>query len=88
MTYSHGDLDDLAEDIVQMVLDFAALGLEDIVEMYAFHPPVRPGGFTFPDYTKFRVKACVKTVLQNRMTRTKNSNGSLRQKSNKDDERR
>jgi len=39
-----GGLDDLAQDIAQMFLGFAALDLEDIVAMYQFHRPVRPGG--------------------------------------------
>jgi len=39
---SDGDLDDLAQDIIVMSLEFAVNGLEDLVEMYAFHPPVSP----------------------------------------------
>jgi hypothetical protein len=88
ITLPDGGLDDLTQKITQMFLDFVAADLEDVVALYPFHQSLRPRGFTFPDYMKFWVKACVKTMLQNRMTRTKNSNGSLRQKSNKDDEQR
>ena len=55
-----------------MFLDFAAADLEDVVALYGFLPALRPGGFSFPDYMRFRVKACVETVLQNRMTDTDN----------------
>jgi hypothetical protein len=39
---SDGDLDDLAQNIIVMSLEFAVNGLEDIVEMCAFHPAARP----------------------------------------------
>jgi hypothetical protein len=65
-----GGLDDLTEEIVQMFVGFVAAELEDVVAMYDFHRSLRPEGFSFPDYMKFRVKACVETVLQNRMTDT------------------
>jgi hypothetical protein len=81
-------LDDMAQEIMQMFLDFAALGLEGVVALYEFHRSLRLGGFSFPDYMRFRVKACVETVLQNRMTSTENSGDSLRQKPNQDDCRR
>lgn len=67
-----GGLDDLSQEITQMFLDFAAADLEDVVAMYVTFRPIRPGGFSFPDYMRFRVKACVETVLQNRMTDTDN----------------
>jgi hypothetical protein len=57
----------LARDIVGMFLDFAALDLEDIVAMYAFHPPARPGeskAAHFRDYIRLRVAACVPIVLK------------------------
>jgi hypothetical protein len=60
-------LDDMAQEITQMFVDFAALGLEDVVELYGFYQSMRPEGFSFPDYMRFRVKACVDTVLQNRI---------------------
>ena len=71
-----GDLDDMAQDLIVMVLDFAALGLEDIVEMYAFHPPVRPGesrSAHFRDYMRLRVMACVQVMLQSEPTGTDDS---------------
>jgi len=64
LALSDGDLDSLAQDIVQMFLDFLAGDLEDVVALYEFHRSLRPGGFSFPDYMKFRVKACVETVLE------------------------
>ena len=60
----NGALDGLAQEITQVFLDFEALGLEDVVALYGFHRSLRLGGFTFPDYMKFRVKACVETVLR------------------------
>jgi len=61
-----GGLDDLAQDIVVMFLDFA-VDLEDIVEMYPFHPPVRPGerrSAHFNDYIRLRVRLGVETLLK------------------------
>jgi hypothetical protein len=61
------DLSDLAQDIVQMFLDFAALDLEDIVAMYQFHRPVRPGGcrsVRFHAYIRLRAAACVPFALR------------------------
>jgi hypothetical protein len=72
-----GGLDDLAQEITQMFLDFAAADLEDVVALYGFHHSLRPEGFSFPDYMKFRVKACVETVVQNRMTSSESSGDSL-----------
>jgi hypothetical protein len=85
---SDDGLDALVQKITQMFLRFVAADLEDVVAMYAFHRSLRLGGFSFPDYMRFRVKACVETVLQNRMTSTENSGDSLRQKPNQDDCRR
>jgi hypothetical protein len=68
---SDDDLDDLAQDIIVMLLDFAVSGLEDIIEMYAFHPPMRPGecrSAHFHDYIRFRVMACVLAMLQTKPT--------------------
>jgi hypothetical protein len=64
ITLSDNGLDDLAQNIVQMFLDFVAADLEDVVALYEFHRSLRPGGFSFPDYMRFRVKACVETVLK------------------------
>jgi hypothetical protein len=61
-------LDDLAQEITQMFLDFVAAGLEDVVAMYAFHTPVRPGerrSAHFHGYLRLRVKACVPVALRN-----------------------
>jgi hypothetical protein len=77
LAMSGGGLDDLTQEITQMFLDFAALGFEDVVALYEFHRTLRPEGFSFPDYMKFRVKACVETVLQNRMTSSESSGDSL-----------
>jgi hypothetical protein len=37
-------MDDMAQDVIAMLLDFAAPGLEDIFDMYPFRPPTRPWG--------------------------------------------
>ena len=63
----HGGLDDLAQEIKEMFIGFDEEGLEDVVALFPFHQSLRPG-FSFHDYMRFRVKACVETVLQNRMT--------------------
>jgi hypothetical protein len=55
------DLDDLAQDVIVMFLDFSA-DLEDIFEMYPLHPPMRPGGSRsahFHEYIRHRVRATV-----------------------------
>jgi len=69
----HGGLDNLAREITQMFLDFAALGLEDVVELYGFYQSMRPGlcgAGGFHTYVKLRVAACVPVVLGNDPTRT------------------
>jgi hypothetical protein len=60
-------LDDLAQDIEQMFLDFAALGFEDVVGLYGFYKSMRPGlcGVGgFHAYVKLRMAACVPVVLK------------------------
>jgi hypothetical protein len=66
-------LDVLAMDIEQMFLDFLAAHLEDVVAMYPFHQPVRPGACNsaqFHAYMRMRVAACVPVVLRNDPTGT------------------
>jgi hypothetical protein len=66
------DLDDLAQDIVVMFLEFSEDDLEDIVEMYPLHPPMRPGGSRsaqFHDYIRHRVRAALRTLLKDRAPR-------------------
>jgi hypothetical protein len=68
---SDDDLDDLAQDIVLMFLDFST-DLEDIFEMYPLHPPMRPGGCRsqhFHHYLKLRVRAAMLTLLRDRVPR-------------------
>lgn len=68
-----GGLDDLAQDIVQMFLEFKAVDLEDVVAMYPYHKPVRPGerrSAHFRDYMRLRVMACVRVMLQSEATGT------------------
>jgi hypothetical protein len=60
----HSDLAGLAQQIEEMFVGFAAADLEDVVALYPFHQSLRPGGFTFDGYMKFRVKACMETVLK------------------------
>jgi hypothetical protein len=62
-----GSLEDLAQEIKDMFVGFDEEGLEDVVALFPFHQSLRPG-FSFHDYMKFRVRACVPVVLQNRMT--------------------
>jgi len=55
------DLDDLAQDVVVMLLD-SSTDLEDVVEMYATCPPPRPGRCRsqhFHLYIRLRVRAAV-----------------------------
>ena len=60
-----GSLDELALEIMLMFLDFAALGLEDIVELYDFHKSMCPEKCgDFHAYIRFRVAACVPVVLK------------------------
>ena len=66
---SDDDLDDLAQDIVLMFLDFST-DLEDIFEMYPRHPPMRPGGCRsqhFHHYLKLRMRAAVLSELELRL---------------------
>jgi hypothetical protein len=63
---SDDDLDDLAQDIVVMFLDFAATGLGDIFDMYPFRPPMRPWGCQseqFREYVTLRVMAGMLAML-------------------------
>ena len=67
LAMSDGSLDDLAREITRMFLDFAALGLEDIVELYEFYKPMRPGecgSRDFDSYIRFRIAACLPVVLK------------------------
>lgn len=62
-----GGLDLLAQDSVQMFIDFVAGDLEDIVAMYPFHKPVRPGACgsaRFDDYIRMRVAAFIPVALR------------------------
>ena len=68
-----GALDDLAQDVVQMFLDFNGLGLEDVVQMFSFYSTLHPeryGRAHFHDYIRMRVAACVPVVLRNDPTGT------------------
>jgi hypothetical protein len=65
VSLSDDDLDDLAQDIVAMFLDFAQ-DLEDIVEMYPLQPPMRPGrcqSEQFREYVTLRVMAGMLAML-------------------------
>jgi hypothetical protein len=71
VSLSDDDLDDLAQDIVAMFLD-SSTDLEDIVEMYPLHPPMRPGRCRsqhFHHYLKLRVRAAMLTLLRDRVPR-------------------
>ena len=62
-------LDDLAQDIIVMFLDFVVLDLEGIVEMYPFHRSLcrgakEPMSVHFHGYIKLRVRAGVETLLK------------------------
>ena len=70
LALNDGGLNDLAQEITQMFLDFVEFDLEDVVALYDFHRSLRPGGFTFDSYMKFRVKASVPVVLRNNPTET------------------
>jgi hypothetical protein len=59
-------LDSLAKEIVQMWVDFAALGLEDVIELFNFYRSMHPGGCEsehFEEYIRMRAAACVPVVL-------------------------
>ena len=71
VSLSDNDLDDLAQDIVAMFLEFSQ-DLEDIVEMYPLRPPMRPGrcrSAYFHHYLKLRVRAAMLTLLRDRVPR-------------------
>jgi hypothetical protein len=70
LALSGSGLDDLAQEITQILVGFVEADLEDVIALYEFHRSLRSGAFCFPDYMKFRVKACVETVLQNRIADT------------------
>jgi hypothetical protein len=64
-----GVLDDLAQEITQMFLDFLAADLEDVVAMFPFDKSFRPragehGSAKFQRYVRFRVKAAVQSLLK------------------------
>ena len=64
-----GSLEDLAQEITQMFLDFVALDLEDVVAMFPLDKFFRPragehGSEKFERYVRFRVKAAVQAVLK------------------------
>jgi hypothetical protein len=73
-----GGLEDLAHEVEEMFVSFLDGDLEDVVALYEFHRSLRPEGLSFPDYMKFRVRACVPVVLQNRMTDADNLGESRR----------
>jgi hypothetical protein len=61
-------LDHLAREVTRMFVDFAALGLEDVVELYGYYKSMRPGlcgAGGFHAYVKLRVTACVPVALKN-----------------------
>ncbi|MGA2608710.1 MAG: hypothetical protein ABSH01_14795 [Terriglobia bacterium] len=63
---SDDDMDDMAQDLIVMFLDFAATGLEDIFDMYPFRPPMRPWGCRsaqFREYVTLRVMAGMLAML-------------------------
>ena len=63
-----GGLDDLAQGIVQMFLDFAAADLEDVVAMYVTFRPIRPRedrSEHFHSYVKMRVRAALPILIGN-----------------------
>ncbi len=77
---SDDDPDDLAKDIIVMSLDFAVSGLEDIIEMYAFHQPVRPEerrSAHFHEYVRLRVMSIVLAMLETKPTGTDDFGESL-----------
>jgi hypothetical protein len=60
-------LDNWAQGLIQMFLDFLMLGLEDIVEMYAFPLRPIPGGCEserFHNYIRQRVRAALPVLLR------------------------
>ena len=77
ITLPDSGLDDLTQKITQMFLDFVAADLEDVVALYPFHQSLHPGRWSFPDYMKFRVKACVETLLKHDPPSGRNRENSL-----------
>ena len=71
-----GGLDELALEVTQMFTGFVEADLEDVVALHGFHRSLHPEGLSFHDYMKFRVRACVPVVLQNRMSDTDNPGDS------------
>jgi hypothetical protein len=64
---SDDDMDDMAQDLILMFLDFAAAGLEDIIGMYPFRPPMRPAGCRseqFHEYVTLRVMSGMLAMLR------------------------
>jgi len=62
-------LGNLARDIIAMFLDFVALDLEDIVEMYPFHRSLcrgakEPMSAHFHGYITLRIRAAVETLVE------------------------
>jgi len=77
---SDDDLDDMAQDLIVMFLDFAANGFEDIMEMYPLRPPMRPWGCQseqFREYVTLRVMAGMLAMLRTEPTGTDDPGKSL-----------
>jgi hypothetical protein len=77
---SDDDLDDMAQDIRVMSLDIATIGLEDIIDMYPFRPPMRPAGCRsaqFHEYVTLRVMSAMLTMLRTEPTGTDDFGESL-----------
>ncbi len=58
--------DYMAQDLIVMFLDFAAIGLEDIIDMSPFSPSIRPAGCRteqFLEYCPLRVIAGMLAIL-------------------------
>ena len=68
---SDDDMNDMAQDLIVMFLDFAATGLEDIFDMYPCRPPMRPWGCQseqFREYVTLRVMAGMLAMIHTNPT--------------------
>ncbi len=68
LDFTEGYLDGLALEILKMFLGFEKADLEDIVEMYAYPPPMPPERYMsvrFHGYIRHRVRAALPVVLGN-----------------------
>lgn len=77
---SDDDMDDMGQDLIVMFLDFVALDLEHIVEMYAFLPAARPAGCRweqFHEYVTLRVMSGMLFMLRTEPTGTDDLGKSL-----------